>query len=132
MGSGSYPERVRYVHIRAKMDTGCDDNLVTMELVTKAGIKKSTLLDIPEDENIELHGLEGVKCTPLYQVDLKWYQDGDMKMRQQRFYVVQDGPFDMLIGSRRFAQDLGAHEHPALIVGRLKEKKGLPSHNPWI
>ena len=124
-GVGTYPERVRYVHVRAKMDTGCDDNLVTMELVEKAGIDRSMLLEIPENETVELRGLEGAKCTPMYETDLRWYQDGDMKMRQHRFYVVEEGPFDMLIGSRRFAQDPGSHDNPALIVSRLKTKKGV-------
>lgn len=122
-GVGTFPERVRYVHVRAKMDTGCSDNLITMELVEKAGIPTSMLFEIPEDELVDLQGLEGAKCTPLYEVHLTWYQDGDMKMRESSFYVIKDGPFDMLIGSRRFAQDL--HDNPALIVGRLKKKKGL-------
>ncbi|KAL8936871.1 MAG: hypothetical protein Q9211_003976 [Gyalolechia sp. 1 TL-2023] len=119
----SYPERIRYVHVRAKMDTGCDDNLITMAVFEKAGIHISNLLEIPADEMVELHGLEGAKCTPQYETTLTWYQDGDMKMREHKFYVVEEGPFDMLIGSRRFAQDLAAHDNPALIIGRLKKRK---------
>ncbi|KAL8845066.1 MAG: hypothetical protein Q9176_000738 [Flavoplaca citrina] len=122
-GDGSCPESIRYVHVRAKMDTGCDDNLITMTVVEKAGIHKSNLLEIPANEMVELHGLEGAKCTPLYETILTWYQDGDMKMREHKFYVVEKGPFDMLIGSRRFAEDLAAHDNPALIVGRLRKKK---------
>ncbi|KAL8878647.1 MAG: hypothetical protein Q9198_003588 [Flavoplaca austrocitrina] len=122
-GDGSCPESIRYVHVRAKMDTGCDDNLITMTVVEKAGIHKSNLLEIPATEMVELHGLEGAKCTPLYETILTWYQDGDMKMREHKFYVVEKGPFDMLIGSRRFAEYLAAHDNPALIVGRLRKKK---------
>lgn len=123
-GTGTFPDRVHYVHVRAKMDTGCNDNLVTIDLIKKAAIDLSKLRAIPGDEEISLTGLDNAKCTPLYETDLTWYQDGDMKMRESRFYVVNQGPFDMLIGSRRFAQDLGSDDHPSLIIGRRRKEKG--------
>ena len=123
-GTGTLPERLQYAHVRAKMDTGCNDNLITMDLIQKAGIDKSMLSNIPDDEAIELHGLNNAKCIVLYAIDLTWYQDGDMKMRQSKFYVVEDGPFDMLLGSRRFAQELAAGESPALILTKRRKKKG--------
>ena len=126
-GVGTFPERLQYVHVRAKMDTGCNDNLITMELVEKAGIDSSLLNVIPEDQAVDLQGLDSAKCTPLYEIDLTWYQDGDMKMRDSRFYVVKEGPFDMLIGSRRFAQDLGSDGNPSLILAKRRKKKGLSS-----
>ena len=129
-GVGTFPKGLKYVHMRAKMDTGCNDNLVTMNTVQKACIDRSLLLDIPESEKVDLHGLENAECTPLYQIKLKWYQDGDMEMRDSRFYVIQDGPFDMLLGSGRIAQDLDDHGNPSLILAKRKKAKGL-SFSPF-
>lgn len=108
------------------MDTGCNGNLVTMDIIEKAGINRPRLLKIPEHEQVDLQGLEGARCRPLYEIHLKWHQDGDTKRRP--FYVVQEGPFDILIGSRQFAQDLDPYVNPALIVGRLKKNTGLLSY----
>lgn len=134
-GAGALSERVKYVHLRAKMDTGCNENLITLDLFNSAQIDKSLLVEIPEEDQFELTMIEGAKCTPMYKIPLTWYQDGDMKMRHSEFYVVRDGPFDMLIGSHRFAQDFDEHSHPGLLIGKRGKKKGefifilLPSHH---
>jgi hypothetical protein len=95
-----------------------------LDLFDKAQIDKSLLVKIAEEDQFELAMIEGAKCTPTYKIPLTWYQDGDMKMRHSEFYVVKDGPFDMLIGSHRFAQDFDAHSHPGLIIGKKKKEKG--------
>lgn len=123
---GTFSEHVRYIHVRAKMDTGCNENLITMATIEKAGIDGSRLLEIPEDEKIEFHGVESAKCSPLYQIDLIWYQDGDPQMRRDaRFYVVKEGPFDILLGSQRFAQDLDSQGNPILVVATREKRKGI-------
>jgi hypothetical protein len=123
-GAGALPEKVKYIHVRAKMDTGCNDNLITLDLFDRAQIDKALLVEIPEEDQFELTMIEGAKCTPMYKIPLTWYQDGDMKMRHSEFYVVKNGPFDMLIGSRRFAQDFDAHSHPGFLIGKKSKKKG--------
>ena len=122
-GAGALSERLKYVHVRAKMDTGCNDNLITLDLFDKAQIDKSLLVEIPEEDRFELTMIEGAKCTPIYKIPLTWYHDGDMKMRHSEFYVVKDGPFDMLIGSHRFAQDFDEYSHPGLVIGKRGKKK---------
>ena len=129
-GIGDQPRRIT---VRAKMDTGCSDNLITLDLFEKFGMDKSMLVDIPEEDQFELVMLEGARCTILYKIHLIWYYDGDMKMRHSEFFVVKTGPFDMLIGSYRFAQDFAEQGRPGLIIGKKSKKKGkrICSDNRW-
>jgi hypothetical protein len=120
-GIGDQPRRVT---VRAKMDTGCNDNLITFEVFEKFGMDKSMLVNIPEEDQFDLVMLEGVRCTILYKIHLIWYYDGDMKMRHSDFFVVKTGPFDMLIGSYRFAQEFAEQGRPGLVIGKKSKKKG--------
>ncbi|EXJ91863.1 hypothetical protein A1O3_00413 [Capronia epimyces CBS 606.96] len=119
-GLGYQPRRVT---VRAKMDTGCNDNLITLEVFEKFGMDKSILVEIPEEDQFDLVMLEGARCHILYKVHLTWYYDGDMKMRHSDFFVVKTGPFDMLIGSDRLAQEFAEHGRPGLVVGKKNKKK---------
>ncbi|OAL22189.1 hypothetical protein AYO22_07233 [Fonsecaea multimorphosa] len=123
VGSGSEVSstRAKYMHLRAKMDTGCDENLITMKVVKRAQIDQSLLKPIQEEDQFEFTMLNGFSCAPEFKITLSWYQDCDEKMRRSDFYVVKEGPFDMLIGSRRFAQDF--RERQALPVGKRRKNK---------
>ena len=119
-GAGG-PERLCYIPVRAKMDTGCDDNMVHLQVLKDAGIDENLLIPIEADAKTELIGVEGFVCTPDFEIELTWYQDRQMKARKSKFFVVKDAPFDVLIGSHRFAQDL---RRPNLILARRAKTKG--------
>ncbi|RDL37958.1 uncharacterized protein BP5553_05391 [Venustampulla echinocandica] len=116
--SGEGPSRFRYIPVRAKMDTGCDDNLISHELLTDNGVVETML--VPNDENKEFMSVQGFRFSPEYQIELTWYQDREMKARQSVFHVVKDAPFDILLGSKRMAMEL---QSPALILANRHKKK---------
>ncbi|KAI9666331.1 MAG: hypothetical protein M1821_004266 [Bathelium mastoideum] len=117
--------RFKYIPARAKMDTGCDENLIRREILERA-VSSSSVLDsllsrVEQECKIEFEGVEKATFTPKYEITLTWYQDRQMTSRKEKFYVVIDAPFDVNIGSLRLARDFNS---PALaLFGRKKTRE---------
>lgn len=86
-----------YVPVRGKMDTGCDVNLISTEIIQRGKIKDDQVEGL--DEEIELNGLEGTKYTLKKKIQLTWYLNRGMKSRVADFYIVEDGSFDVILGA---------------------------------
>lgn len=91
--------RQKEVKILGKLDTASDANLVSYDMLIDEGLQEKLLIPIPVEKRIELHGLEGAKCTPEWEVTLHWYKAKDMKRRKDRFLVIKNAPFEVLFSS---------------------------------
>ncbi|OCK91642.1 uncharacterized protein K441DRAFT_679371 [Cenococcum geophilum 1.58] len=87
---------LQHIPLRAKMDTGCDHNLVSMDILRREGIKED---QIEIGEEIELTGLEGTKYTLKKKITFTWYLKRNMKSRVGDFYIVEDDTFDVILGA---------------------------------
>ncbi|KAL1875248.1 hypothetical protein Daus18300_003319 [Diaporthe australafricana] len=114
---------VPYYPARIKMDTGSTDDFVTLNYLTRAGFNIESLKPIPEDEQDEIEGLNRVMYKPRFKVNLKYYRQGESQMNDITFFVVDQGPFDLLLSSRRFAEEAERHLYPySLPMVRRKRK----------
>lgn len=122
------PWQFKYVPARAKLDTGCEENLVSLEFLKSNEVQQSLLKIIPEDHEIALDGLDST-CVPEFEIRLSWYQGNELKMRKSKFLVVRDPPFDILIGTKRFVHDFTTDfrmPNPVLVIARRSKTRGIP------
>ena len=91
--------RQKEVMVIGKLDTASDANLVSYDILIDAGLQEELLIPIPVDKMVELHGLEGAKCTPEWEVTLQWYRPRDMRRRKEKFYVIKNALFEVLFSS---------------------------------
>lgn len=101
------------------MDTACDYNLISTDLIERCGIG-SSVQDL--DEELELTGLGGVKHILDKKVTLTWYLKRHMKSRIGDFYVVKDEDFDVILGSSYWS---GSGTGTALILHMPWKPKGM-------
>lgn len=106
---------LQYIPLRAKMDTGCDHNLISMDILRRENIENDQI-EVLEEE-IELTGLEGTTYTLKKKITFTWYLKRNMKSRVGDFYIVEDESFDMILG--------------ALFWGGSGGKSALFLHRPW-
>lgn len=114
---------VPYYPARIKMDTGSTDDFVTLDYLTRAGFNIDNLKPIPEDEQDEIEGLNHVMYQPRFKVNLKYYRQGESQTNDIMFFVVDQGPFDLLLSSRRFAEEAERRLYSLPMVRRWR--------NPW-
>lgn len=98
-------QRFNYRPARVKVDTGSAADFVSLEYLKKAGFNIASLKPIPEAEQVNVEGLNRVIYKPKYQANLQWYRQGEMEMNVTPFLVVDHGPFELLLSSRRFAEE---------------------------
>ena len=125
-------QRFKYISTEAehtpalvKLDTGSDVDVVSHEFLAEAGFPAGAFMPIPEEAKDSFIGIEGTPYRPESTVDLFWFREGEQRMRKSRFYVVSGAPVDMLLGSKRFAEE--AAKRVALFTGPPKSKGGNPS-----
>ncbi|KAM5341924.1 hypothetical protein ACJ41O_014955 [Fusarium nematophilum] len=100
-------KKLQFVPVRNAIDTKSDENLVSAELLAKHGMDQEMLTAIPEEhrQERELGMIEGFKFTPTHQVRLSWHKHNDMKQREDLFVVVNQAPFDVLIGLKQWKDE---------------------------
>ncbi|KAF2685244.1 hypothetical protein K458DRAFT_365545, partial [Lentithecium fluviatile CBS 122367] len=108
-------EGLSYIPVRGKMDTGCDHNLISKNIIERAKIANDQIELL--DEEIELSGLEGAKYTLKKRIQFTWYLNRGMKSRVGDFYIVEDDSFDVILGS--------------LFWGGSESKSALLLQRPW-
>ncbi|KAL8791728.1 MAG: hypothetical protein Q9195_005665 [Heterodermia aff. obscurata] len=123
-------QRFRYISTEAehtpalvKLDTGSDVDVVSHEFLAEAGFPANAFMPIPEEAKDSFIGIEGTPYRPESTVELFWFREGEQRMRKSRFYAVSGAPVDMLLGSKRFAQE--AVKRVALFTGPPKSKATL-------
>jgi hypothetical protein len=127
------PWQFKYVPARAKLDTGCEENLVSLELLKANDVHESLLKPIPGGEETPLDGLDST-YIPEFEIQLAWYQGHELIKRRSKFYVVNDPPFEILIGMKRFVHDITSDfrmPNPALIIASRSKTKGI-SPSPGV
>ncbi len=65
----------------------------------------ASLEAIPEGEQVEVEGLNKAIYKPRYWANVQWYRQGEMQVTTMPFLVVDHGPFELLLSSRRFAPE---------------------------
>ena len=116
------PAEAEYTPALVKLDTGSDVDVVSQEFLAEAGFTANAFMPIPEEDKDSFIGIEGTPYRPESTVELFWFREGEQRMRKSRFYVVSGAPVDMLLGSKRFAQE--AAKRVALFTGPPKSKGG--------
>ncbi|KAF4949947.1 hypothetical protein FGADI_8548 [Fusarium gaditjirri] len=119
----------RFVTVRNKIDTGSDENFVNADLLQRHEIDPATITPIPEETREErtLHMLNDFKFTPTEEIRLSWHKPNDMKQRESDFVIVQDAPFDVLIGSKQWQSEV--KKSALLLIGRHKSKEKEQKEN---
>jgi hypothetical protein len=98
-------QRFDYHAARIKVDTGSAADFATLEYLTRVGFNMASLNVIPEAEQVEIEGLNKAIYKPKYRANLQWYRQGEAQTNVTPFFVVDHGPFDLLLSSRRFAEE---------------------------
>ncbi|KAF5547726.1 hypothetical protein FMEXI_5052 [Fusarium mexicanum] len=113
----------RFVTVRNKIDTGSDENFVNADLLQRHDINPATITTIPEDTREErtLHMLNDFKFTPTEEIRLSWHKPNDMKQRESDFVIVQDAPFDVLIGSKQWQNEV--KKSAFFLIAEKREQK---------
>ena len=124
-------QRFKYISTKAehtpalvKLDTGSDVDVVSQEFLSQAGFAANAFMPIPEEAKDSFIGIEGTPYRPKSTIELFWFREGEQRIRKTRFYVVSGAPVDMLLGSKRFAQE--AAKRVALFTGPPKSKGVCP------
>jgi hypothetical protein len=113
---------VPYYPARIKIDTGSTEDIVTLDFLDRAGYNMDSLRPIPKDEQVEVEGLNQVMYKPRFKVNLQWYRQGESQMNDIPFLVVDQGPFDLLLSSHRFAEEAERRLF-SLPLARSRKKK---------
>ena len=119
-------QRFDYRPARVKIDTGSAADFVRLEYLTSAGINTSHLTPIPEANQVAVEGLNRTIYKPKYQINLAWYRQAEAQMNTTQFLVVDDGPFDLLLSSRRFAEEAERRLFSLPLV-RPRKTRGMPT-----
>ena len=98
-------DRFVYRPARIKLDTGSRADFVTREYLARIGFNIDSLAAIPEAQQQGVEGLDKVIYRPTHQANLQWYRQGEAQMNITPFLVIDHGPFDLLLSSRRFAEE---------------------------
>ncbi|KAL6718892.1 hypothetical protein ACLMJK_003127 [Lecanora helva] len=99
---------------RGKLDTGCDENWISMELLERVGIgdQIQTMDSIPSYVAFGGHELE-----PIGVIDVTWFATNAAKSRKTTFLVHNEVPFDMVLGRQWIAEEsIFVFNRPALAL----------------
>ncbi|KAI0450729.1 hypothetical protein F5B21DRAFT_517261 [Xylaria acuta] len=101
-------DQFKFVPLRNKVDTASDENFISRKVLQKHKMDMSKLVQIPEEDRRQrtLEGIGG-HFTPEQETELCWHKLNDRKQRYGTFIVMDDPPFDVLIGSKQFANESG-------------------------
>ncbi|KAK0723432.1 hypothetical protein B0T26DRAFT_871278 [Lasiosphaeria miniovina] len=116
-------DRFDYRPARIKLDTGSRADFVTREYLARIGFDFGSLIEIPEVQQEDIEGLDKAIYKPTHRVNLPWYRQGEAQSNLTRFLVVDSGPFDLLLSSRRFAEEAERRLFSLPLVGRPRKTK---------
>jgi len=128
------PTEAQHAAGRLKLDSGSDFDLVSREFLALAGGLDGSLVEIPPHERPEIEGFQGAKYQPSFRTRLHWFREGDHRMQRTNFYVVDNAPFDLLLGSNRFVPEITEMARGMLAI-RPSRNKGILKliyHIVWL
>ena len=110
--------------VKIKFDTGSDFNLVSREVLDMMNFTGP----FEEPKPVGATTVDGITHKMTDRVKLSWQLHKSLKTLRTRFYVVEDAPFDLLIGKSVTAgQDLPQHSRNFLLRLRMPRlSKGKP------
>ena len=118
-------ELTEYYPGRVKLDTGSEADFVSLGYLLQAGFTEDALQSIPVAQQTQVVGIDGAKYTPKFEVELKWFRQGEALTNTGRFLVVDQAPFDILLSSRRFAKEAARQLVSLPLVRPRKPRGGL-------
>ncbi|KAK5053170.1 hypothetical protein LTR84_002144 [Exophiala bonariae] len=84
-----------HIVARGKLDSGCDENWVAMEVVQRGNLQD----DMEEIEDGETYfAFGGQEFSPTGRIDITWYAVNAGKSRKTTFLVHENPPFDLVPG----------------------------------
>lgn len=124
--------RFKMVPVRNKIDTGSDENFVSKALIAKHGMDPNKIQDLPVDKQQErtLEMLNNLTFTPKQEVTISWHKPQDKKQRETTFLIVDSGLFDVLIGSKHWADE--ARQSVLFSLGRHRMEGNNSDHQSQI
>ncbi|KAL8888379.1 MAG: hypothetical protein Q9215_004175 [Flavoplaca cf. flavocitrina] len=113
---------MQFSEAKINIDTGCDDNWISEDLLIHAGLMGAM-------EPVELEeafvGFGGAEFKPLGALKITWFGINTSKSWKNHFLVHRDGPFDMVLGSTWIEEDsLLTFSQPALALRMTNFTKG--------
>ena len=89
------PEKI---HIRAKYDTGADDNFITRDAIKRAGLGRY-VQEVHYSEDATFYMLNNEEFVPKHRLRITWWKQFRPKKKySESFYVVPEAPYDMILG----------------------------------
>ena len=96
------------------MDTGCDEDWVSMEIIKRAHLENQVARN--PDSRIYV-GFGGKHIESKHKVKITWYANNSTKTRQTEFLIAEQGPFDLLIGKKFiFSENIFIFNQAALVL----------------
>ncbi|KAI1264891.1 hypothetical protein F5Y18DRAFT_70313 [Xylariaceae sp. FL1019] len=113
------PDKFKYIPLRNKIDTASDENFVSRKILERHKMDMSRVTLIPDADRRErtLEGLGG-DFVPEAEITLQWHKLRDRQQREGVFIIIDDPPFDILIGSKQFASE----SNPSVMWGFRRKK----------
>jgi hypothetical protein len=101
----SNDQPLRMVVARALLDTGSDVNIVSEKYLEEVGFSH-LINDIPEDEQVEMEGIE--EQGPTWKFERKFtsrfFLYSSSSMETAEFFVTKSSDFDVLISQKQYAR----------------------------
>lgn len=120
-------EIAEYYPGRVKLDTGSEADFVSLNYLLQASFTKDALKSIPAAQQTQVVGIDGAKYTPKFEIDLKWFRQGEALTNAGRFLVVDQAPFDILLSSKQFAPEAARQLISLPLVRPRKPRSRLTS-----
>lgn len=100
---------------RVQLDTGCEENWIRTELLTRAGLQEQMQ---PFDEAKTYIGFGGTHMSPAGCIQITWFSENESLTRISRFLVHSDVPFDAVLGRESILEDAGVAFSKAIVALR--------------
>lgn len=108
---------------RGILDTGCEDNWISLEIIERAGMVPSVVQNT--FGNI-LTGFGGGLVESKGSITITWYVNNASKTRQTTFLVAKHGPFDLLLGNKSiFSENIFIFNEAALVLRAAPISDGM-------
>jgi hypothetical protein len=117
--AGIQEGKARWQACRGKPDTGSNGNWIKREIVERSGLEtliqdfKGTPM-IMEDASDHKHMADKI-------ITLTWYRNDESISRMTDFFVIDTGPFEMLLGKEFIDDDFRRHFPEAFARQNLEE-----------
>ncbi|KAI9375787.1 hypothetical protein BJX61DRAFT_539518 [Aspergillus egyptiacus] len=108
---------------RGQLDSGCEDNWVSSELISRLGIMER-VSQINEAARTSYIGFGGDSFVPAGTITLTWYASNSASTKETAFFVHGHVPFDMVLGRKFIAEEsVFVFHKPALALRQGKFSK---------